>query len=123
MIIGKITGISQVLKNVQTQDLELVKRASTAIHMVGLFVQRESQLLVPIDTSALKNSAYSRSWGQTSTTPASVTVGYTMSYAVYVHEDLEARHAPGKTAKYLERVPKERYAEMTEIFRSHATLP
>ena len=30
------------------------------------------------------------------------TVGYTQAYALTVHEDLEARHSQGKTAKYLE---------------------
>jgi len=30
-----------------------------------------------------------------------VMVGYTAAYAVYVHENLEARHAPGKVARYL----------------------
>ena len=32
-----------------------------------------------------------------------VIVGYTQNYAVYVHEDLQATHAPGKQAKYLEQ--------------------
>lgn len=31
-----------------------------------------------------------------------VVVGYTASYAIYVHENLEARHKPGKQAKFLE---------------------
>lgn len=31
----------------------------------------------------------------------SVAVGYTASYALYVHENLEARHKPGKQAQYL----------------------
>lgn len=29
-------------------------------------------------------------------------VGFSAPYAIYVHEDLEARHAPGKQAKFLE---------------------
>lgn len=33
----------------------------------------------------------------------SVVVGYQANYAVYVHENLEARHAPGTQAKYLEQ--------------------
>lgn len=33
---------------------------------------------------------------------ASVTVGFSQSYAIYVHEDLDAAHAEGKVAKYLE---------------------
>jgi len=38
---------------------------------------------------------------------ASVIVGYTANYALYVHEDMEARHAPGKQAKYLEQPARE----------------
>ena len=37
----------------------------------------------------------------------SVIVGYTANYALYVHEDMEARHAPGKQAKYLEQPARE----------------
>lgn len=33
----------------------------------------------------------------------SVIVGFTQAYAVFVHEDLTARHAPGKQAKFLEQ--------------------
>lgn len=33
----------------------------------------------------------------------SVSVGYTQQYAIFVHEDLTAAHAPGKQAKYLEQ--------------------
>jgi hypothetical protein len=32
----------------------------------------------------------------------SVAVGYTQSYAIYVHENLQAQHKEGKQAKYLE---------------------
>jgi hypothetical protein len=32
----------------------------------------------------------------------SVIVGYSQSYSIYVHEDLEARHAPPTQAKFLE---------------------
>jgi len=32
----------------------------------------------------------------------SVIVGYTAAYALHVHENLKARHKPGKVAKYLE---------------------
>lgn len=33
----------------------------------------------------------------------SVITGYTANYALYVHENKEARHAPGKQWKYLEQ--------------------
>ena len=36
-------------------------------------------------------------------------------YAVYVHEDMNARHKPGKTAKYLERPAREKKNEIFKI--------
>lgn len=45
---------------------------------------------------------------------AVVAVGYTQSYALYVHEDLEAFHATGY-AKYLERPARELGGELTKI--------
>jgi hypothetical protein len=41
--------------------------------------------------------------------PASVSVGFTQSYAIYVHENLEAKHTNGQ-AKFLEQP----YREMTD---------
>ena len=35
-------------------------------------------------------------------TKAVVVVGYTQAYALYVHENLEAKHKEGKQAKFLE---------------------
>jgi hypothetical protein len=48
---------------------------------------------------------------------ASVIVGYTAEYAVYVHENMEARHAPGKQAKYLEQPFREKRGEIASIVR------
>lgn len=45
---------------------------------------------------------------------AVVAVGYTQSYAVYVHEDLTAFHETGE-AKYLERPARELGPELTRI--------
>ena len=66
----------------------------------GLWLQAQSQKVVPVDTSALKNSARTRVEGTGFDTQ--VSVEYSTHYAIFVHEDLTARHAPGKQAKYLE---------------------
>lgn len=44
-----------------------------------------------------------------------VVVGYTQTYAVYVHENLNASHAEGKQAKYLEQPAREMQAELGGI--------
>lgn len=45
---------------------------------------------------------------------AAVTVGFTQSYAVYVHENLEARHPVGQ-AKFLEQPARELSSTLGEI--------
>lgn len=45
-------------------------------------------------------------------------VGYSANYALHVHEDLEARHAPGKSAKFLEKPARELREELARIIRT-----
>lgn len=67
---------------------KLTERLSRGVQLglnkAGLMIQRESQLQVPVHTGALKASAFTRSQGQGFETR--VAVGYTASYAIYVHE-------------------------------------
>ena len=49
----------------------------------------------------------------------SAAIGFTQRYAVHVHEDMAAAHAPGKQAKYLE-APARQYA--TEIATAIRTV-
>lgn len=46
---------------------------------------------------------------------AVVAVGYTASYAIYVHENLESRHAEGTQAKFLEQPAREIVRDLGEI--------
>lgn len=75
-----------------------------ALVSVANEVLNESKRIVPVDTGVLKNSgqveALKRS-GQ----GIEVSVGYggaASQYAEIVHENLAAKHGPGKSAKYLE---------------------
>jgi len=45
----------------------------------------------------------------------SVSVGYTQSYAIYVHENLEAQHKEGKQAKFLTGPMKNHKKEIADI--------
>lgn len=44
-----------------------------------------------------------------------VVVGYTQTYAVIVHEDLQMQHQPGKIAKYLEVPAKQHEKAVAEV--------
>ena len=88
-----------------------------ALLMGALLLQRLSQKIVPVDTGLLRNSAASRVEG--SGMKVKAVVSYGTDYAVYVHEDLEARHKPGKTAKYLEKPMRENRDQITKVVKSH----
>lgn len=97
---GNVNNLDAVLKAMRKENKRRGVAMERGLVKGGLRIQRESQKIVPIDTSALKNSARTRKEGKGHKTQ--VTVSYGTEYAVFVHEDLTARHAPGKTAKFLE---------------------
>jgi hypothetical protein len=77
--------------------------AARALYQEANIIFLESQAQVPIDTGALRASGFVTKPTIKGTT-AEVQISYggaAASYAVIVHEDLEANHPVGK-AKYLE---------------------
>ena len=112
----KITGVSRVKSAMKraTMDIGPVGREfEKNIKRAGLFIQRISQEGVPVDTSALKNSAGTEAEGHGFDTE--VAVFYTATYAVYVHERTDLRHKPGKQAKFLEGPIKENRKKILAI--------
>jgi len=109
----RVEGVSKVLQNLKKAKFGLGRELEKGLTLAGLFLQRKSQDVVPIDTGALRNSAFTRKSGEGLSTE--IRVGYTQNYAIFVHEDLEARHAPGKIAKYLERPARENKDEIRRI--------
>jgi hypothetical protein len=49
----------------------------------------------------------------------SAVVGYIQTYSVIVHEDLDASHAPGKTAKYLEIPLRQNMRVLADMISKH----
>ncbi|WP_129307997.1 hypothetical protein [Streptomyces sp. L2] len=77
---------------------ELRTGAVRGLQLGAEHVLTKSQEVVPLDEGPLQNS------GTTSVDASSLTaaIAYDTPYAVRQHENLEYRHAPGRTAKYLE---------------------
>lgn len=115
-----VTGVEETIKRMYTVMGETAKGMERGLIKAGLFLQRESQKVVPVDTGALKNSAFTRKTGSGFRT--NVTVGYTVEYAIYVHEDMDARHKPGKIAKYLEVPARDNREKIMAIIRGEAQL-
>jgi hypothetical protein len=82
----------------------------------GLHLERRSKALVPVDTGNLRASGYTRRSAE-----LEVEVGYQASYAVFVHENLEAKHTNGQ-AKFLEQPLREDAALMLEIIARRARV-
>lgn len=113
MIVGKIHGLNEVVSNINKHVQTTLKKRDRALKRTGLLLQRYSQQVVPIDTSVLKNSAFTRL-----ISPNLVRVGYTASYAVFVHERLDLRHEKGKQAKFLEEPARLRRTELLTMFKN-----
>lgn len=95
-----IEGTDKLRKKLKVASKGVDTRFTQALYIGGLFLQRQSQEIVPIDTGNLRGSAFTRP--ESDAPKPTVKVGYTASYAVYVHEDKNARHEEGKMAKFLE---------------------
>ena len=114
----KITGMKTVLRNAAKANSLIGAALARGLKRGGLFLQRESQRIVPVDTSNLKNSAFTRNIGGESFSGGNrpdIIVGYTAEYAAYVHEDLDAAHKRGKVAKFLERPARQKRKEILSI--------
>ncbi|MEX2984575.1 hypothetical protein [Streptomyces sp. C36] len=80
---------------------ELMRRAAARGLLLGAeHVLAASRQRVPINEGTLERSG-AASVDEQSMTAA---VSYDTTYAVRVHEDMNARHSPGRSAKYLESV-------------------
>lgn len=135
----RIDGTQEVIRNLQKVEGKITKAILRGMVKAGLHLQRKSQQIVPVDTGNLRNSAFTRKQGTGDN--VDVIVGYTAAYAIYVHENLEARHgvriAAGRDidtgrftgkqittqlqAKFLEKPAKEEARVMGEIIRREGT--
>ena len=108
-----VSGLKKIEAAIAAHKRKTARGMRAGLIMAGLFLQREAQLIVPVDTTDLKESANTRPEGKGMDTQ--VVVSFGTEYAVYVHENLEARHAPGKQAKFLETPLREKGDRMAEI--------
>ncbi|MFJ8992620.1 hypothetical protein ACIRQH_19765 [Streptomyces sp. NPDC102279] len=77
---------------------EIRAGAARGLYLGAEHVLARAQEVVPLDEGPLQHS------GTASVDEASLTavVSYDTPYAIRQHEEMDYRHAPGRTAKYLE---------------------
>ncbi len=99
--LSKIRGLAKLQKTLKAQTPRQVQKLSRGLYRAGRHLQAASMDIVPVLTGNLKGSA-DTSPPKVRGTIVEVKVYYTAGYALYVHENLTARHKPGKQAKFLE---------------------
>lgn len=119
----QITGVKAILTKLRATTVNLGKDSARGLKKGGLFLQRESQKVVPVDEGLLNKSvATINIGGEGFSADIIVHYGAGAEYAVYVHEDLEARHKEGKIAKYLSRPAAEKRPEILRIIYEESKL-
>lgn len=94
-----LENVKEVAARAASASRRLLANGDRGLKKAGVFLQRESQKIVPVQLGNLKNSAFTRS-----VEPGHVVVGYTANYAVYVHENLEAAHGLDFNLKHADKI-------------------
>lgn len=101
--IAQLHGLTKVLNNLRRSQGIINSELRVPFYRGGLFLQRKSQEIVPVQMGPLRASAFTRDMSITGLKPH-VIVGYTQPYAVFVHEDLEKAHGQEFNIKYAEEI-------------------
>lgn len=114
--ISKSSGRREVtLKRLESKEKASGRAFNIANKKVATFLLDKSRIIVPIDEKDLYNS--SRVIGVGRGFANEQFVEYRMPYALMQHENLEYKHEPGKSAKYLTKPAAQFRSEMRRIMR------
>ena len=102
MQLAHVTGVESVIKKLRATHPPLVKKARIGCKRAGLVLQAASQKICPVQFGNLKASAFTRDVSTLNN--VDVIVGYTATYAVYVHENLNAKHGKEFNMAYSEQI-------------------
>lgn len=121
MKITEVYGVREARARLKAAGIKTSHEIAKNLRKAGLFLQRESQKVVPVDTGNLKSTAGTRQIGRDE--HAVVAVFYDTNYAVYVHEMIQIPHKPGKQAKYLEGPAKYHRNNLLRIIAGQKPIP
>jgi len=102
----KISGLPTVLRNLRSANDKIGMGIGRGLKRAGIFLQRESMKIVPVDLGNLKATATTRNVGGIGFR-TDIIVSYGSSacdYAIYVHENLEALHGERFNVAYADRI-------------------
>lgn len=94
-----VSGISGVSAGLRAFATMFSERAAVALNEIAEVTMTDAKDRTPVDTGRLMRSGFVSEYATASTLRATLAFG--TDYAVYVHENLRARHTNGE-AKFLE---------------------
>ena len=115
-----VRGLKEIKANLGLAQKLLGIGVRKGMNDAANFVKARSLDEVPIVTGKLRDSAYVRIEGIGPSTHA--LVGYSAPYAIFVHEDMKAKHPQGR-AKFLERAVRRNRKLILELIARTARLP
>lgn len=118
MAVNRPEGLAKVLKNLNDEIGKIEGRTIEGIWSAAFFARAEAQKRVPVETGNLKNSAFTR---RAQDDDMAIEIGFSASYAPFVHENLEVTHHVGE-AKFLENALRENQDEILKIIKKHAKI-
>lgn len=110
----KLEGFVELTNKLNKSVSQISDTVQSALLDCGNDLQQKAQDLTPVDTGALRSSAFTESDRQGKN--PSVIVGFEEEYSIFVHENLEAHHNIGQ-AKFLEQPLKENADKYVEYVR------
>ena len=149
----RVSGMDEILTNLNEQVKGIAVRTKRGMITAGFLIQREAQILVPVDLNNLRSSAFTI-WGpgqgkttasftgddadvlsadhervvkeeqmglSSSTFSPEVEVGFSAFYAIFVHEDLNAKHVVGE-AKFLQKAVSQNISQILAAIENEAAL-
>lgn len=86
-----VVGIDKAIANINKKLARVGDVSYGGLLAGGAVVLRDAQLHVPVEYGTLRQSGYVRKGQRSTRQDPSVEVGFTASYAIYVHENLQAK--------------------------------
>lgn len=127
---AKLRGLDQVMTRLNEEVSTIKGRTLDGLMAGGLIVQGEAQRRVPVEHGTLRASAYTRKSPRYS---LAIEVGFSAAYAVFVHENMEAKWrgkprrsglgvywGPAGEPRYLANAVTAKHAEVVSVVASRA---
>ncbi len=111
----RVTGMPAVLSKMKAATKKYGRQFERGTKKAALFLERKATEVVPVDKNILRPGVETRNVGGTGFRADLIVTYGPNEYAVYVHEDMNAKHKPGKQAKFLEGPARIFRSEMFKI--------